>query len=82
MVEPAEAAIVQRSGHRYIHERMGLIPVAELLNAEDVPLPFGRREQATRRRPDGERRWTTGTLWRLLHNPAYAGRCPSARPFC
>ena len=53
---------------------MGLIPIAELLNAEGVPSPFGQRGQTTRRWPDGERRWSTGPLSRILRNTASVSR--------
>ncbi len=79
VVEPAEAATVQRIFHLYVREGMGLIPIAELLNAEGVPSPFGQREQTTRRWPDGERRWNTGTLSRILRNTADVGRYQAGR---
>ena len=79
VVEPTEAAIVQRIFRLYVEEGMGLIPIAELLNAEGVASPFGQRGQTTRRWPDGERRWNTGTISRLLHNTAYVGRYQAGR---
>lgn len=74
VVEPAEAATVQRIFQLYVHEGMGLIPIAE-----GVSSPFGQRGQATRRWPDGERRWNTGILSRVLRNTAYVGRYQAGR---
>lgn len=74
VVHPEEAAVVQRIFHLYVHEGMGLIPIMELLNAEGVPSPYASRGIKTERWPEGERRWNTGTLSRLLRNTAYVGR--------
>jgi site-specific DNA recombinase len=74
VVEPAETAAVQRIFQLYVREDMGLIPIAEPLNAEGVPSPFGQRGQTTRRWPNAERRWNSGTLSRILRNTASVSR--------
>lgn len=74
VIHPEEAAVVARIFHLYVHEDMGLAQIADLLNAEGVLSPFAGRGQQTKRWPEGERRWNTGTLSRLLRNTAYVGR--------
>jgi site-specific DNA recombinase len=74
VVDEDQAAVVRRIFHLYVHEGMGLIPIAELLNAEGVPSPYEARGRTTKRWPDGRRRWSTGTLSRLLRNSVYVGR--------
>jgi DNA invertase Pin-like site-specific DNA recombinase len=74
VVDEAQAAVVRRIFHLYVHEGLGLIPLAELLNAEGVPTPYQARGQTTKRWPGEARRWNTGTLSRLLRNTAYIGR--------
>lgn len=88
VVHPEEAAVVRRIFQLYVHEGLGLRPLANLLNAEGVPAPearHARRGGGTGDNGGGTKieakaevgdvsRWTIGTLSRLLRTTAYAGR--------
>lgn len=74
VIDERQAEIVRRIFRLYVYEGMGLVPIADLLNAEGVPSPYAARGQTTRRWPEGVRRWNTGTLSRLLRNTAFIGR--------
>ncbi len=67
VVEPSEAAIVRHEiFEAYVRGGLGLLAIAEGLNARGVPPP------ATRRRL-GRAAWGKGTVWWILRNAVYAG---------
>src|SRR5262249_38836886 len=67
VVEPAEAAIVRYEiFEAYVRGALGLLAIAEALNARGVPPP------ATGRRL-GHAAWGKGTVWWILRNAVYAG---------
>lgn len=67
-VDPAQAAVVRRIFDLYVHESMGTIAIAELLNAEEVPTAFCAQNRGR------QYKWNIGVLSRILRNTAYIGR--------
>lgn len=63
-----ELAIVRRIFDLFLTGRYYSRTLAELLNAEGVPTPYGGREGRA------DYRWTSGRVSKVLANPVYAGR--------
>jgi site-specific DNA recombinase len=69
VVEPEEAALVDRIFTLCSEERMTLQEIVDLLNAEDVPVRNERRGKGKM-----GTRWQKGTVSKILHNTTYLGQ--------
>ena len=67
-VVESEAEVVRLIFDAYTRQGLSIAAIAGLLNQREVP---------TRTRRS---RWERPTLWRMLHNPAYAGVPSMAKP--
>ncbi|MBC7336349.1 MAG: recombinase family protein, partial [Clostridia bacterium] len=67
-IEPQEAEIVRTVFRLYVEEGMGTIPIADYLNAHNVPVSTNLK--GTRRRAG---KWRAGRISMILANPTYRG---------
>ena len=61
-IDETEAPVVREIFRRYLEEDESIAKIARWLTAQEVPTRTGAAG------------WNTGTLWGMLHNPAYAGQ--------
>ena len=61
-IDETEAPVVREIFRRYLEEGESIAKIARWLTAQEVPTRTGAAG------------WNTGTLWGMLHNPAYAGQ--------
>ncbi|MDI6894853.1 MAG: recombinase family protein [Bacillota bacterium] len=71
-IEPREAEIVRRIFHLYTQERMGSLAIADLLNAEGVPLTAEFKN--THRARQGVWRWRASRVLQIVADPVYMGQ--------
>ncbi len=66
VLEPREAEVVRWIYEAYAERRLGVLAIAQALNAQGVPPPGGRW------RP-GQVAWAKTAVWAILRDPVYAG---------